>query len=104
MKQVHLPLMKAPDWLLTTSANELTLWRQSGKKVDALAIASLATMISRGNGGYDYRGVKSVVGQLSHLDKVIVRTIATAKIPKQVVSFTLPQPKTEQLSFLEESK
>ena len=88
-KKLILPLEAAPSWLIKAAASELTFWRQT-KKVDGLAIASIGTTISRAN-HWDISEVKSVLGQVSHIDVKLVETMATAADAKKVLF--PPKPK-----------
>ena len=95
MAKLILPLEDAPNWLVKVVAVELTDWRVHDK-VNALAVASIATTISRANGGYNYSGVKSVIGQLSHVDTTIVEAMTKVTDAKAVL-FPKPRPKQMEL-------
>ena len=94
MARLILPLEAAPNWLIKAAAVELSAWRKS-KKVDGLAIACIGTVISRAN-HWDISEVKSVLGQISHIDTKVVEAMAVADDAKKVL---FPPKPAEQMKL-----
>ena len=92
-----LPLEAAPGWLIKAAASELALWRRWGRRVNGLAITSIGVVVARAN-QWPLPEAKSVLGQLAHLDPVLVEAIA--KAPASEAHRLLPPRSAEQLKLL----